>query len=375
MRPGPIEKILFIPLMLAGAACVEKPIPPAAASMDELRNATYHDVVPAPVTLVDGRVNGDAATSQYAPRLTVTLADGIYARGDLTGDGRDEAVALLAANFGGSGVFESFVIVAKKDGLLEHLASISLGDRARVTDVSVDDGILVADLIVHGPDDPMCCPTQATRREWRLENGQLTEIASDRAPMHERFRGHLVWGHESRSFTVCGEGRSGWVVNEVGDELVSIYDKLASEPYQPIFVEVRGVWGPAPEGGFGANYAENLTITSLLRAEGEGFGCRLDLDGLLYIANGNEPSWRLEIRDAGMTLRTMASPDGAEFGPPRQTGDAGITVFEADGTQGAIRVALERRRCADPMSGALYEFSATAEIGESRFQGCALQGL
>jgi uncharacterized membrane protein len=375
MRSGPVENILLIPLMLAVAACTEKPAAPTAPSMDELRNATYHDVVPVPVTLVDGRFDGDASTNQYSPRLTITLADSIYAHGDLTGDGVDEAVALLAVNLGGSGVFESFVVAGKQDGAVDHLASIDLGDRAKVNDVAVRDGILVADLMVHGPDDPMCCPTQAVRREWRLENGQPVDITAGTEPSHERFRGQLVWGHETRSFTECGEARSGWVINELGDELVSVYGELTSVPYQPMFVEVRGVWGPAPEDGFGADFAESLTITDLLRAEGEGFGCRLDLDGVLYIASGNEPFWRLEIRDDGMTLRTMLSPDGTEFGPPRQSGDDGITVFEADGADGVARVTLERRGCADSMSGARYEFAATAEFGASRFQGCALLGL
>ena len=42
MRSGPVENILLIPLMLAVAACTEKPAAPTAPSMDELRNATYH---------------------------------------------------------------------------------------------------------------------------------------------------------------------------------------------------------------------------------------------------------------------------------------------------------------------------------------------
>ena len=167
MRPGRVEKILPILLMLAGAACAEKPTAPAAPSMDELRNATYHHVVPVPVTLSNGRFEGDAVTSQYTPRLVVTLADAVYASGDLTGDGLDEAVALLAANFGGSGVFESFVIVNDDNGTPQHVASISLGDRARVTSVAIRDGVLVADLVIHGPDDPMCCPTRPVRRRTR----------------------------------------------------------------------------------------------------------------------------------------------------------------------------------------------------------------
>jgi uncharacterized membrane protein len=310
--------------------------------MDELRNATYYDVLPVPVTLVDGRFEGDDTTSHYSPRLTVVIPEEPYVTGDLTGDGVEEAVVLLAVNFGGSGVFSSLAVLGTTDGMVEHLASIELGDRPKLEHLVIADGELVADLV-------------------------LTQDG--------RFRGQLVWGHENRSFTECGEERTGWVVNEVGDELVSVYDELTSAPYQPMFVEVRGVWGPAPHEGFGADYDESLRMTELLRAEGEGFGCRLDLDDVLYIASGNEPSWRLEIRSEGMTLRTMSAPDGTGLGPPRRSDDGQAVVFEADGSAGAARVTIERRRCADSMSGARYEFAATAQIGESRFQGCALQGL
>ena len=76
-----------------------------------------------------------------------------------------------------------------------------------------------------------------------------------------------------------------------------------------------------------------------------------------------------------MTFRTMSSPDETGFGSLQQSGDGPVVVFEADGPTGVARVTIERRRCADPMSGARFEFVATAEIGGSRFQGCALQGL
>jgi uncharacterized membrane protein len=343
--------------------------------MGELRNATYYDVVPVPVTLVDGRFEGDDTTSQYSPRLTVMIPEEPYVTGDMTGDGVEEAVALLAVNFGGSGVFSSLVVLGTTDGTAEHVASIELGDRPKLESLVIENGVLVADLVTHGPDDPMCCPTQAIQRRWRLEDGQVIETVDEALTQDERFRGHLVWGHESRSFTECGEERSGWVVNEVGDELVSVYGELTSVPYQPVFAEVRGVWGPAPDEGFGADYAESLRITELMRAEGEGFGCRLDLDDVLFIASGHEPSWRLEIRADGMTLRTMSSPDGTEFGSPRRSGKNATVVFDADGADGALRITIEKQRCIDSMSGARYEFAAMAEIGESRFQGCALQGL
>jgi uncharacterized membrane protein len=184
-----------------------------------------------------------------------------------------------------------------------------------------------------------------------------------------------VWGHESRSFTECGGGREGWVINEAGQELVDVYNELTTAPYQPLFVEVRGTWEAAPRAGFGADYGEALRITGLLRAESEGFGCRLELDGVLFIASGNEPSWRLRIREDGIFMRSMDSPDERIFAAPDKRGQAGRMTFESAGQDAGIRVELEQRRCVDTMSGARYSWAAIVDIDGRRLAGCAAEGL
>ena len=190
----------------------------------------------------------------------------------------------------------------------------------------------------------------------------------------ERITGYLVWGHEARTFVSCDRDREGWVINEAGDELVGIYESLTSEPYQEIFVEVRGVWERAPDEGFGADYPEALRITELIRAENEGFGCRRDLDGFLYIATGNEPGWRLEIRADGLTMNSMSSPDGIGFPPPDLISENGRITINDGLPDPSIRAVLERKRCVDSMSGARYSFAATVDVNGQQFEGCALEG-
>ena len=357
----PDSTVFLVVLALAGCSGFAGGAQPETA-LDALRNATYRDVLPQPVTLADGRYEGEPFVPGAASRPVVTLVPDVMAMGDLNGDGHDEAVAVLAHDAGGSGAFMYLAVVSDPGGKPRNIATFSLGDRVRVTAVDILAGKLVADLIEHGPDDPMCCPTQAVRREWRL-------------PQAGRSRGHLVWGHESRSFTECGGGREGWVINEVGQELVDVYNELTTAPYQPLFVEVRGTWEAAPRAGFGADYGEALRITGLLRAENEGFGCRLGLDGVLFIASGNEPSWRLRIREDGISMRSMGSPDERVFAAPERRGQAGKMTFESRGPDTGIRVELEERRCVDTMSGARYSWAAFVDIDGRRLAGCAAEGL
>lgn len=213
------------------------------------------------------------------------------------------------------------------------------------------------------------------RREREMRDGRFGQMGDSSAAQTGRFSGHLVWGHESRSFKGCDGEREGWVINESGDELVRVYEELTSVPYQEIFVEVRGEWGESPENGFGAEYPETLRITELMRAEGEGFGCNLDLNGVLFVANGNEPFWRLHIRANGLSMWSMDSPGETGFSAPELSESEGHISFKANGAESSIHVVLVKQRCVDTMSGARYQFEATVELEDERFSGCAIEGL
>ena len=349
---------------------------PAALTIDRLQAATYRGILDGPVTLADGRYEGEPFVPGAASRPIVRLVAGMTATGDLTGDGNDEAVVVLAHNSGGSGVFMYLAVVRDSDGDVENIATTNLGDRVKVLSLEISDGELAVQLVQHGPKDPMCCPTQEVRREWSLEGHELVEIRQAPKPRAGRVRGHLVWGHETRSFVECDTGREAWVVNESGEELTAVYGELTAAPYQPMFVEVRGVWEDAPAEGFGADFGEALRVTELLRAEDEGFGCRLDLDGVLFVASGNEPFWRLQVKESGVFLRLMDAPEDVVFAAPEKSEYAGfLTYLSSNSRNTGIRITLERRRCVDTMSGARYAWSATVDIDGRPLTGCAAEGL
>ena len=294
--------------------------------------------------------------------------------GDITGNGVDEAVVLLATNMGGSGVFFHLAVVRNHGGAPEHIGMIPLGDRVKVESLDVVDGTIVANLTEHGPGDPMCCPTRAVHREWELQDGKLTELDTRSKQPTARYRGHLVWGHEGRSFAECGSKRTGWVINESGKGLLEVYQELTSEIYEPLFIEVSGNWADASEQGIGADYPEAIRITEWHRAEREGWGCDLDLENVLFVASGNEPSWRVDILQDHISMRSMDSPGETVFSAPESDEAGGRISFDADAAESSIHVILEKQRCVDTMSGSRYEFTATVEAGGRRLDGCAIKG-
>jgi uncharacterized membrane protein len=340
-----------------------------------LKNATYHAVLDEPVTLQDGKYEGPPYTAMSASRPVVTLVESTIVVGDVAGDEADDAIVMLATNTGGSGVFFHLAVVRNLDGTPQHIGMVPLGDRVKVQSLEVIDGRIVADLVEHGPGDPMCCPTAAVHREWALQDGKLEELDTRHKQPTERHRGHLTWGHETRTFTGCGTERTAWVINESGEDLVEVYEELTSAPYEPLFVEVSGNWADAPKEGFGADYPEAMRITEWHRAERESWGCDLDLEGVLFVATGNEPFWRVHIREDGISMWSMDSPGETKYSAPELSETDGRISFTATGADTGIRVMLEKQRCIDTMSGSRYEYVVTAELEGMRLSGCAIRGL
>ena len=149
---------------------------PAPDYVTRLRNAEYQlgfvDALRV-VQLTDGAFEqGTPGDGDFA---SITMTD-FTARGDLNGDGADEYIALVAENYGGSGVFVFLAVFSEVNGQLVYQTSVWVDDRPQVNKLSMDgDGILL-DATIHRRDEPMCCPTLHTSRHYQLFNNHLDMI-------------------------------------------------------------------------------------------------------------------------------------------------------------------------------------------------------
>ncbi len=148
------------------------PVPPTPVpglTLDMLRNGTYFAPFYArTVTLVDGAYTEGSGATYYS----VQMLD-VYAMGDLNGDGLQDAAILLVENGGGSGQFESLVVVTDSGGAPHQAGQAELGDRFRINSVTIDSGRVSLDMLVDGPSDPLCCPSLPETQTYRLVEGSL----------------------------------------------------------------------------------------------------------------------------------------------------------------------------------------------------------
>jgi hypothetical protein len=93
----------------------------------------------------------------------------MVAFGDLNYDGQDDAAVILGVNTGGTGVFTSIAAVLNIGGAPVHTALVYIDDRPIIADLmTIVSGEIIAQMTIHGADDPMCCPSFQTQQAFRF---------------------------------------------------------------------------------------------------------------------------------------------------------------------------------------------------------------
>jgi hypothetical protein len=138
-----------------------------------LKNSTY--LPPSgygdPIELVDGLYQDQSDPNMP---LTVRLLEETIAYGDVDGDGIEDAVVPLATNTGGSGVFMDIVLMSGESGTAAQIASAYLGDRVIINEITAQLELVTVNMVIAGPNDPSCCPTQEVTVTYAYREGTLT---------------------------------------------------------------------------------------------------------------------------------------------------------------------------------------------------------
>ena len=170
----------WLPVMaLAGSVLAAPPAAPDLHRTD-FRNFTYlpscadfeSAEAKVPVRVEAGRFYGKEGTPTEG--VFFEVREVLY--GDLTGDGKDEAVVSTLCNTGGTGQFDEGFVYGLRDGKPALLGRVQGGDRASggVRCMRVENGALIVERL--GNDTGAAVGVDWIDREtWRLRNGRLEE--------------------------------------------------------------------------------------------------------------------------------------------------------------------------------------------------------
>ena len=100
-----------------------------------------------------------------------------FTLGDIDKDGAEDAAVILTENAGGSGWFYSLIAVINREGQFKQIGkSLSLGDRIILKSIIIKNGIIIVDMVTHGPEDGMCCPTMRKIVKYQLIGDNLENL-------------------------------------------------------------------------------------------------------------------------------------------------------------------------------------------------------
>jgi hypothetical protein len=144
--------------------------------VQEIRNAQYQlgatDTLQV-VHLRDGKFEqGTPGSDDFISAVMTEFV----AAGDLDGDGTYEAAALVSENYGGTGVFVFLAVYSQVEGTWAFQTSSMVDDRPRLNALSIANREIFLDAVIHGVDEPMCCPTLRTTRHYRFVDNLLDLI-------------------------------------------------------------------------------------------------------------------------------------------------------------------------------------------------------
>jgi len=140
-----------------------------AALQEVLKNSTFT----APnynktITLRDGKFEAGTGADYLLVQMLPQMAFG-----DLNQDGQIEGAVLLGENGGGSGVFVSLIAVTLKGGVPVQAGTALVDDRPKIRGLSIKDGQIILDALIHGPADAMVNPTLPVIETYQIVSGDL----------------------------------------------------------------------------------------------------------------------------------------------------------------------------------------------------------
>jgi hypothetical protein len=170
----PTPPVLCTPLP---SSDVSTPVPGSATlSQSVLLNSTYRSPDWGEFQLQDGIYYRTPPSSQESSESYTTRFRGPVFYGDINADGLEDALVILSTQNGGTGHFVELAAVVDQNGIAHNVATIYLGDRVVVESGMVEDGVIILNMRVQGPDDGMCCPSQFVTWNYVLNGDQLIKL-------------------------------------------------------------------------------------------------------------------------------------------------------------------------------------------------------
>jgi hypothetical protein len=266
------------------------------ASVTDPLNATYI-IQGQKIRLIDGRSETEAIPGSATKVITSVFGKPVY--GNIDGEGSTDAALILTHDPGGSGTFYYVAAALNANGSYIGTRAILLGDRVTLQNISVRNGLIIADYADHRLGEPMTASPSVKKSKYLVLEHNVLKETPPLTKGEEVLEGWVTIGHEVRSFVPCSQARELWLPGNspVLNEVMTAYRKAlpGSLPYTPLFMTLVGKTAGPVSDGFGVDYEASFFTTQLVKVFPKG-NCKGDL---IYVDSplpGSHVSSPLKIR-------------------------------------------------------------------------------
>ena len=176
----PTPPVLCTPTS-ANSSNLSTPIPGSGAesailSLSVILNSNYRSPDWGEFQLEDGVYYRTPPTTQESPEIYTTHIQEPVFYGDINRDGLEDALVILNTQNGGSGHFIELAALLNQNGSAYNVSTVYLGDRVVVESGKVENGTIVLNMRVQGPNDGLCCPSQSAIWNFVFNGDQLSNL-------------------------------------------------------------------------------------------------------------------------------------------------------------------------------------------------------
>jgi hypothetical protein len=126
------------------------------------------------IRLSDG-VYSEKYDKETGTGLSARLLDTISI-GDLDRDEVNDAAVILVSDPGGTGTFYDLHVFINGLFFLYSGGEDFLGDSIKIEDIFIENQKVYIDMLIHGQEDPVCCPSKEVSRAYLIEDHELIKL-------------------------------------------------------------------------------------------------------------------------------------------------------------------------------------------------------
>jgi heat shock protein HslJ len=109
-----------------------------------------------------------------------------------TVNGKKTGAVVIVTSLGGSGAFYDLALLMNGAKGWANTDTVLLGDRVKVHSVKIEQDHIVVAMTTHGPNDPLCCPTQQEMKRFVVQDYRLVPVAEEKGGGEPKITG-TVW--------------------------------------------------------------------------------------------------------------------------------------------------------------------------------------